>query len=138
MSSLTSRLAAALLICTAMVAAPVPAHHSFAMFDPSKPMSFEGTVKTFQWTAPHAILWIEAGKVGAYAPGLWSLELPTSPGNLSKMGWSRTAVKPGDRVRVEINPIRDGRRSGQFKKLTIIETGKVLGIGAIPGAQPPK
>ncbi|MET0361049.1 MAG: DUF6152 family protein, partial [Sphingobium sp.] len=118
MSSLTSRLAVAILIGTATVATSVSAHHSFAMIDPSKPMRFEGTVKTFQRTAPHPILWIEAGKVGAYAPGLWSLELPTSPGNLSKMGWSRTAVKPGDRVRVEINPIRDGRRSGQFKKLT--------------------
>ena len=137
MTRLTPRLAAALL-GAAILAGPTPAHHSFAMFDPAKAMSVEGTVKILQWTAPHAILWIEAGKVGDYAPGLWSLELPTSPGNLSKMGWSRTAVKPGDRVRIDINPIRDGRRSGQFKKLTFLDTGKVLAVGAIPGAQPPK
>ncbi|CAN5187815.1 hypothetical protein BH10PSE13_BH10PSE13_10420 [soil metagenome] len=137
MTSKTLRIAAALL-GAATLAAPMSAHHSFAMFDPTKPMSFEGTVKTLQWTAPHAILWIDTGKVGNYAAGLWSLELPTSPGNLSKMGWSRTAVKPGDRVRVDINPIRDGRRSGQFKKLTFLDTGKVLTVGAIPGAQPPK
>ncbi|MET0363602.1 MAG: DUF6152 family protein [Sphingobium sp.] len=133
----TLRIAAA-LIGAAVIAPPVAAHHSFAMFDPSRPMSFEGTVKTLQWTAPHAILWIDAGKVGTYTPGLWSLELPTSPGNLSKMGWSRTAVKPGDKVRVDINPIRDGRRSGQFKKLTFVDSGRVLAIGTIPGAQPPK
>ncbi len=140
MTRLKTRLVAAALSGATIVAAPVTAHHSFAMFDPSKPLSFEGTVKTFQWTAPHAILWIDAGKVGTYAPGLWSLELPTSPGNLSKMGWSRTVVKPGDRVRVDINPIRDGRRSGQFKKLTILDSGKVLTVGTIPGAaiQPPK
>ncbi|MET0238996.1 MAG: DUF6152 family protein [Sphingobium sp.] len=137
MTSLKTCLAAALIgVCA--LAAPVTAHHSFAMFDPSKPMSFEGTVKTLQWTAPHAILWIDAGKVGTYTPGLWSLELPTSPGNLSKMGWSRNVLKPGDRVRVDINPIRDGRRSGQFKKLTFLESGKVLTVGTIPGAQPPK
>ncbi|HEX7873215.1 MAG TPA: DUF6152 family protein [Sphingobium sp.] len=133
----TLRLAAA-LIGAATIAPPIAAHHSFAMFDPSKPLSFEGTVKTLQWTAPHAILWIDAGKVGTYTPGLWSLELPTSPGNLSKMGWSRTAVKPGDKVRVDINPIRDGRRSGQFKKLTFVDSGKILTIGTIPGTQPPK
>ena len=130
------------IIATALLLAaptlPLLAHHRFAMFDPSKPMTFEGTVKTLQWTAPHAILWIQAGQVGQYTPGLWSLELPTSPGNLSKMGWSRTSLKPGDKVIVDINPIRDGRRAGQFKKVTIVATGKVLTVGAIPGAQPPK
>jgi hypothetical protein len=129
-------LASALML--ASPAMPLLAHHSFAMFDPSKPMTFEGTVRTLQWTAPHAILWIQAGQVGKYAPGLWSLEFPTSPGNLSKMGWSRTSLKPGDKVVVDINPIRDGRRSGQFKKVTIVASGKVLIVGPIPGAQPPK
>lgn len=133
---LARSLAAALSL--AIPLAPVAAHHSFAMFDPARPMSFEATVKTLQWTAPHAILWVQAGPVGSYDPGLWSLELPTSPGNLSKMGWARTSLKPGDKVVVDINPMRDGRRAGQFKKVTIVATGKVLGIGTIPGVQPPK
>ena len=137
MKTLHLRFAAAALLAAAPLA-PTSAHHSFAMFDPARAMTFQATVRNFQWTAPHAILWVEAGRVGNYAPGVWSLELPTSPGNLSKMGWSRTSLKPGDRVIVDINPIRDGRRSGQFKKVTIVATGKVLGIGAIPGAQPPK
>lgn len=126
---------AALLVPLAPVAL---AHHSFAMFDPGKPMKFEGVVQSLQWTAPHAVVWLQAGKVDAYDAGLWSLELPTSPANLAKMGWSRTSVKPGDKVVVEINPIRDGRRSGQFKRGVIVATGQVLSIGAIPGAQPPK
>ncbi|KAG5719680.1 hypothetical protein E4T56_gene7611, partial [Termitomyces sp. T112] len=87
------------------------AHHSFSMFDPSKPMKFEATVQNFQWTAPHAVLWVNAGAVDGYTPGLWALELPTSPANLAKMGWSRTVVKPGDKVVGEINPLRDGRRA---------------------------
>lgn len=138
MKTFTLRASMALLAAGA-AATPIAAHHSFAMFDPSKPMRFEGTVKIFQWTAPHVIIWIEAGKVGKYEPGLWSLELPTSPGNLGKMGWSRKSVKPGDHVLVELNPIRDGRRSGQFKKLTFVATGEVLTVGTIPGVQqPPK
>jgi len=128
----------ALLILSAVGAMPVLAHHSFAMFDPAKPMSFEATVKAFGWTAPHAVIWVEAGKVGAYEPGVWLLELPTSPGNLSKMGWSRTSVKPGDRIIVDINPIRDGRRAGQFKKLTFVGTGRVLAAGNVVGALPTK
>lgn len=119
---------------------PALAHHSFSMFDPSRPLQFPATVQTFQWTAPHAVLWVQAGPVGSYAAGLWSLELPTSPANLAKMGWSRNSVKPGDKVIVSINPIRDGRRAGQFKKLTIVATGQVLEALNIPGQaqQPPK
>lgn len=137
MKSMILRLGAAAVLAVAP-AVSTSAHHSFAMFDPAKPLTFSATVRNLQWTAPHAILWVEAGKVGNYAPGLWSLELPTSPGNLSKMGWSRTAVKPGDKIIVDINPIRDGRRSGQFKKLKIVATVKVLTVGTIPGTQPPK
>lgn len=126
------RLAFALLTAVVPLGA-TSAHHSFAMFDPSRAMTFEGTVKIVQWTAPHVILWVQAGKVGNYEPGLWSLELSTSPGNLSKMGWTRHSLKPGDKVIVDINPIRDGRRSGQFKKATIVATGQVLIAGAVPG-----
>lgn len=120
------------------LAAPAVAHHSFSMFDPSKPMKFEATVRNLQWTSPHAILWVDAPQVAGYPPGLWSLELPTSPANLARMGWSRTSVKAGDRVIVEINPIRDGRRSGQFKKATLAGSGRILSVGTIPGVQPPK
>jgi hypothetical protein len=130
------KLLSAVVLAFAVVTAPALAHHSFAMFDPAKPMTFEGTVKSLQWTAPHAIVWIEADKVGQYDAGLWSLELPTSPGNLSKMGWSRTTLVPGDKIRVDIDPIRDGRRAGRFKRAIILANGKVLSVGAVPGAGP--
>ncbi|WP_404713732.1 DUF6152 family protein [Sphingomonas sp. MMS24-J13] len=122
-----------LLAGALMSAAPALAHHSFAMFDPAKRMTIDGTIETLQWTAPHVILWVRAGKVGPYDAGLWSVELPTSPGNLGKMGWSRTTVAPGDKIRVDIDPIRDGRRSGSFKRAVLVRTGKVLTVGPVPG-----
>ena len=124
------------LLAGALVAAPALAHHSFAMFDPAKRMTLDGTVRTFQWTAPHAILWVEADKVGGYDAGLWSLELPTSPGNLGKMGWSRTSLKAGDKVRVDIDPIRDGHRAGSFKKAVLVATGQVLTAGPVAASTP--
>ena len=39
-----------------MFALPAIAHHSFAMFDASKTVTLEGTVKEFHWTNPHS--WI--------------------------------------------------------------------------------
>jgi Family of unknown function (DUF6152) len=72
---------------------------------------------------------------------LWSVELSTSPGPLARQGWNRQSVVPGDRVTIEVNPLRSGNPGGAFRKLTILSTGQVLaagGIGTAPNAaQPP-
>jgi hypothetical protein len=96
------------------------AHHSFAMFDQSKQVSIAGTVKDFQWTNPHAFIELEApdGK-------LWSIEL-NSPNNLVRQGWKRTALKPGDKVTVVLNPLRNGQSGGLFNAVTL-PSGQVLG-----------
>ena len=96
------------------------AHHSFAMFDQSKQVSIAGTIKAFEWTNPHAFIEIEApdGKV-------WSVEL-NSPNNLVRQGWKRTALKPGDKVTVILNPLRDGQNGGLFNAVTL-PNGQVLG-----------
>ena len=96
------------------------AHHSFAMFDQNRQVSITGTVKSFQWTNPHAFIELEApdGK-------LWSVEL-NSPNNLVRQGWKRTALKPGDKVTVVLNQLRDGQAGGLFNAVTLPD-GKVLG-----------
>ena len=96
------------------------AHHSFAMFDQTKQVSVTGTVKSFQWTNPHAWIEIEdsSGKV-------WGIEL-NSPNNLIRQGWKRTALKPGDKATVVLNPLRDGRPGGLFNAVTL-PNGTMLG-----------
>jgi hypothetical protein len=107
-------------------ASQVSAHHSFAMYDSSKLLSVAGTVKEFQWTNPHVILWLVKDGESGQESELWTVELPTSTGNLSRMDWSKHSLAPGDRVTVEMNPLRDGHHGGSFKKVTIQATGKVL------------
>jgi hypothetical protein len=103
------------------------AHHSFAMYDSTKTVVIDGTVKEFQWTNPHAILWILDGPHDDKRdPELWTVELPTSPGNLTRMGWTKHSLNPGERVAVEISPLRDGKHGGSFKKVTLADSGKVL------------
>ena len=111
-------IAAALLACASAGAAL--AHHSFAMFDQTKQVTVVGTVKDFQWTNPHAFIEVEdaAGK-------LWGVEL-NSPNNLIRQGWKRTAMKPGDKVSVIINPLRDGTAGGLFDAGTL-PGGALLG-----------
>jgi hypothetical protein len=101
------------------------AHHSFAMYDTEKLFVIRGTVKEFQWTNPHALLWI-TGSTDGGADELWTIELPTSPGNLARMGWTKHSLAQGDAVSVEINPLRDGSHGGSFKKATLAKSGAVL------------
>lgn len=115
-------IAAALGLIT--IAGAAQAHHSFAMFDPAKVVTLQGKVKEFRWVNPHVSLFVDVPGPGGQA-GVWSIEL-TSPGNLTRLGWTRQALKPGDRVSVEISPLRDGQHGGGFRKVTLLDTGKTL------------
>lgn len=117
--------AAALTMLGVATSPPAEAHHSFAMFDPSKARTLRGTVREFRWVNPHVSLFVLADAGTGGAPELWAVEL-TSPGNLTRLGWTRKSLKPGDKVLVEINPLRDGQRGGGFRKATLVETGQVL------------
>lgn len=103
---------------------PASAHHSFAMFDPAKTVTLQGKVKEFRWVNPHVSLFVDVSGPAGQA-GVWSVEL-TSPGNLTRLGWSRQSLKPGDRVAVEVNPLRDGQHGGGFRKATLLDSGQVL------------
>ncbi len=116
-----------LFLAFALLAAPrAQAHHSFAMYDPTVTIHLDGTVKEFQWTNPHALLWVLGTTTPGGDPTLWTVELPTSPGNLSRLGWTKHSLSPGDRVVVELNPLRDGQHGGSFRKMTLVATGQVL------------
>ena len=112
----------------ASLGAPALAHHSFAMYDSSKRLTVNATVKAFDWTNPHAILLVVYGGASAGPPQEWSIELPTSPGNLTRLGWTKHSLKPGDRILLEFNPLRDGARGGSFKQATVLDTGQVLTV----------
>ena len=102
---------------------PVAAHHSTTMFDREKTLPLVGTVKELHWTNPHVAIFIDnTGSQGA-APGLWVIEL-TSPGNLVRSGWTRSVVKPGDKVSADIHPLRDGTKGGALRKITLVDTGQ--------------
>ena len=107
-----------------LAAAPALAHHSFAMFDRQKEITLKGTVKEFQWTNPHSFIEIEvADDKGVITP--YSIEM-NSPNNLVHAGWKRSTIKPGDKVTVKINPLRDGRPGGLYIGITLPD-GKYLG-----------
>ena len=125
-----SRRSAVVVMLAAMAgaAAPASAHHSFAMYEPTKTLTLKGTVKTFQWTNPHVVIWILVQPEGGGAPQEWSIET-TSPGVLIRDGWTRQSIKPGDRVSVTFSPLRDGSHGGGLNSVTLLDTGQKLVAG---------
>jgi Family of unknown function (DUF6152) len=99
------------------------AHHSMAMFDRDKTIVIEGTVTSFQWTNPHSWLDIAVpdGKGGSV---VWGLEL-RSLSELSHEGWKPSTLKPGDKVKVSLHPLRNGDHGGMLGDITL-PNGKVL------------
>ena len=106
------------------IACAASAHHSFAMFDQSKQVPLTGTIREFQWTNPHAFIHIDVPNTEG-ASDLWKVEL-NSPNNLKRQGWKSSELKPGDKVTVVINPLRDGSKGGLFVSATRAD-GKILG-----------
>jgi uncharacterized protein (DUF2342 family) len=106
---------------------PSAAHHSTTMFDHTKTVTLTGVVVELRWTNPHVTLLVKGTAKDGDQPSDWLLEM-TSPGNLVRAGgWSRSAVKPGDKVVVEMAPLRDtSQQGGALKKLTVVETGAVF------------
>ena len=113
-----------MLVVTAALALPAYGHHSFAMFDFNNTVKFNATVKEFRWTNPHVVLLVEGSAQRGAPPEVWSMEL-TSPGNLTRMGWTRKSFKPGDHIELQFNPLRDGKHGGAFKQARL-ESGQVL------------
>lgn len=88
------------------------AHHSSAMFDSEKVVETTATVTAFQWTNPH--IWIEIRIVNdAGDEEDWSIE-GRGPNSLFREGWRPGSFKPGDRITIRFNPMRDGSFAGGF------------------------
>jgi hypothetical protein len=113
---------------------PVSAHHSYAMFDAGTLVTVDATVKEFQWTNPHSWLQVMVDNKGVAEE--WSLELGPLVA-LRRWGWKPHSVKPGDRVKVSVNPLRDGSRGGRLMSI-VLPDGKTLGgQGSPPAAAVP-
>jgi hypothetical protein len=127
MTSASPKQSAIVVILAAMIGAAPPAlaHHSFAMYEPTKTLTFKGTVKTFQWTNPHVVIWVLVQPEGGGAAQEWSFET-TSPGVLTRVGWTRQSLKAGDRVSVVFSPLRDGSHGGGLNSVTLLDTGQKL------------
>ena len=112
MSRLNIRTIAALLMVWATGAF---AHHSYAMFDQSKPLLLIGTLARIELVNPHSTIFVyvkkPGGKAGEY--DLWAFESAT-PGLMARYGFKKDSVKPGEKVAIQYFALRSGALGGQL------------------------
>ena len=113
----------AALLTAGALGAPASAHHSFAMFDAAKTVPIKGTIKEFQWVNPHSWIHIDVPGPGGKVTE-WKIE-GRSPNVLSRRGWRRDIIKPGDQVTLMIHPMKDGSAAGAITRI-ILASGQEL------------
>jgi hypothetical protein len=92
-------------------AGPAAGHHSRAMFDMTRNVTYRGIVKDYRWQNPHShiVITVAADATAPSEAGTWDIEA-SSISLMISQGWSRATYKPGDRITLVAHPSKDGSR----------------------------
>ena len=99
------------------------AHHGAPAYDRTKLTSFKATITEMRYINPHVQIFFDA-KDDKGAIVHWNCE-SINPGMLSKQGWTKNTLKPGDQVTLMAFPAREGAPVCLLQKL-ILPDGKTL------------
>jgi len=119
-----------LLLLGLVIAFPGAAfsHHGTVGYDFAKTVTLHGTATSFDWVNPHCLLHMDV-KDESGSVQRWTLEM-APPTMLSRRGWTKDSVRPGDDVAIETHPAKKGIplgiSSGNSYVLKAVVNGKVL------------
>lgn len=93
----------------------------------------EGTVKQVNWTNPHITFVVESDARDGKQAETWVFEV-SSPGVLTRSGWTKRSLQIGDRAVFQYSPLRDGKSGGYLRKV-ILPSGQELSYTLSPEDQ---
>jgi hypothetical protein len=102
-------IAGAATLCVLLGGGSTSAHHSTAMYDSQNPVTITGTVKKFEWTNPHAFVYLEVKDAQGNAVE-WEVEM-MSLNHLRAYGWTSRTVKAGEVISATGAPAKSGASS---------------------------
>ena len=105
-----------LAACLQVVMATASAHHSHGNYSLLEYTHLQGEVKEVLWLNPHVWIHLEVTDENG-DPSMWALE-GGGIGALTRRGWSRDDVQPGDIVSVRCHQLRDGAQGCLLGYLT--------------------
>jgi hypothetical protein len=124
------------LALSAFTATQALAHHSFAAYDQAVTKSVTGTLKEFDWNAPHSSMTVAFTDAAGKAD---EVSVTTgAPAMISAQGFKPRDFKVGQKATMTWHPNRNGVPGGELVDFTL-EDGRVLhgGFGRPPGAPGP-
>jgi hypothetical protein len=128
-----------LLLCFALAAAllmisrPTFAHHGSAVsYNLTKMVTMEGTVTEFQWRNPHVYVLYDAKDDKGNVVN-WGAETHSPIVCENEDGWTKSTLKPGDKITISVFPSNIGTPRGLLAK--IVFNGKVIIDDASRGRQ---
>jgi hypothetical protein len=111
----------------AMLAGPMYAHHSFAMFEMDKDVTYTGVVTEYKWVNPHVHITVDVKggpNIDPAIVGTWDVE-GGSTNIMGRQGWTRATFKVGDPITLVGHPMKDGSK-GISLFYVILPDGKRL------------
>ena len=110
-----------------VIASPVSAHHAMSLFDQQKVVSVTGDVTEFNWSNPHATLFMDA-KDSQGNVGKWVIEFGP-PAQLKRdNNLNSESFKAGDHVTIDGHPYKDGRKIMRPTKVVLSNGQEVKGL----------
>jgi len=107
------------------ISAPLSAHHGTAGYDMDKQLVMKATVTDWLWANPHCFLTFD-GTDDKGATVRWTAEV-SNPVDMTKRGWSRRILNPGDQITVTVRPAKNGAPVGQLLKVVLPNGQTLLG-----------
>jgi hypothetical protein len=105
-------------------------HHGTVGYNFAKTVTLRGTATSFDWVNPHCLLHIDVKEEDGSVQR-WTLEM-SPPTMLSRKGWTKESVRPGDDIAIETHPAKNGIplgiSSGSFYVLKAVVNGKTLPV----------
>ncbi len=118
-------LVAGLLVISSTIASnsifssPNPAHHGTAVYDTTKLSTLKGTVTDYQFINPHSEIYLDVkGDSGKVAK--WILEAGSGT-SMSRKGWTRNLLKPGDQITAIGNRAKNGSNTMRLSKIALAD-----------------
>ena len=99
-----------LLAIGLLAAGPALAHHGVAGYDMDKVITVTGTVTSFNWANPHCLVHINVKDSNGEVKD-WIIEL-AAPTLMTRNGWNKESLKPGDNLIAQTHPARNGATTG--------------------------
>ena len=122
-----TRLASVVLIAIFLMGSSAAfAHHGTANYDTTKSITVKGPATSFQFINPHVTISMDVkddkGKIQNWQGAL------TSPNRLTRTGWTKDSIKPGDVITISGFPAKSGSPEIWIQKV-VLAGGQELDTG---------